>query len=152
MEYEHKGTKIILRSDGEFGARIGPRDRFFPSLAAAKKAIDAHITEAFEPFDVICEPSHNRKVKAGESPWFEIRKVTGIEKAKGKKGWSNRDKYIFADHSERDSHTVLPDTPENRAAYVALREYETESAKIKSEREAKHEALRKALKYNALSY
>lgn len=149
MDYEHKGTSIkFSEKSGEFMATVGPRLRHFPSLAAARKAIEAHIAEAFEPFQGLVNRRSDKK--KGESPHFEAVTVIGIEKATGKKGWGNRDKFIFSNH-QRD-HRVIRDTPENRATLTAYHEFSDESERIKNERQEKLEKLRNALKFETLEY
>src|SRR5687768_10220757 len=120
MEYEHKGVTIKFdEKNGDFDAQIGPRVRTFPSLAAAKKAVDADKAQAFEPFDAIVDASMPGKL-------YEIARVIGIERATGKRGWTNRDRYVLENREHRAAHSVLRDTPENRAAFVAYREYSKE--------------------------
>jgi hypothetical protein len=150
VKYEHKGIEVTLDAgSGTFTANIGPTFKRFSSLAAAKKAIDTHIAEAFQPFDAICEPSWENKTNA---PYI-IARVIGIEKAGGKRTWNNRDKYIFAPESkQRPATKVLRDTPENRAAFIAYHEFSAESGRIKLERQKKLEELQAAIKHEELDY
>lgn len=144
MEYEHKGVKIKLDAiNGTFAAPLEGRVRRFPSVDAARKAIDKAALVAFEPFAVIREPSYEDKKADRSRPFVEDR-VIGIERAKGKKSWSNRDYFILAS-GRRNVRDVMPDTPENRAAFTAYIQYSLESARIESEREEGLDRLRKAI-------
>lgn len=88
--FEHKGVTISMEdSSGRFTAAINGRFARFPSLAAAKKKIDA--ANEFVPFPAL-DMEYSTIVEFT---------VTGIEKARGRSSWSNPDVWICDDKKPR---------------------------------------------------
>src|SRR4051812_5191354 len=100
--YEHAGVKIeciAYETSVVFQASVSGTTKRFPSLAAAKKAIDAARAVNFKPFDAI-QVYDNKLVKV---------RVIGLE--------ADRGSYRFTgiselSNGERTLYEVTPDTTE----------------------------------------
>lgn len=135
--FEHKGVSIELNERvGEFSAKVAGKLRWFPSVAAAKKAIDKAVT--FEPFAAL-------RRRFYEDPkgvdWVPVQ-IIGVVKATGR---GSRNSSRWADDEGRQYEEVFADTPANRVALeyqraVSKRHVE-EDDRQRSERIAADEAI-----------
>lgn len=136
---------------GVFRVAISTRMRTFPSLASAHKAIDALAASAFEPFDVLVDRDgyrrgrHNEKLTRGESKYYRVVRVVGIERTRRRKYSSGRATFLLDDGRVRS--TVVRDTPANRAAYMAAAKYQEETARIEAQRYKVQQKLDKAVRH-----
>lgn len=121
--FEYKGTKISLDSNGEFTAKINSEFITKASLAALKKKIDA--SKTFEPFDALYKSNYIHGIFSG--------RVVGISQAQGKKSYHNCAKWQM---EGGDCHRlVLRATPENLALQNTVEQLEKEYLEAKEKLE-----------------
>ncbi len=111
MEYEHKGVKIAFDANrAAFSATIGGKMKRSSSLAAIKKGIDAHLANAFVPFQALRRPNWTDRTEAN----YVTVTVSGISKRAGRGAqleWDVEGRGLV--------RSVWADTTENRTAIDA---------------------------------
>lgn len=112
--FEHKGHKITVGDNGEFRAFLNGAFVEKSSLSLLKKAINK--ASEFEPFDCFAPQRYGREMLPA--------RVVGIAKARGKKTWSNKDKWRLSDG--REVQQVVRANDQNKALIARHVELESE--------------------------
>ncbi len=146
--FEHKGTKIELTKFGTFAAKINGKHVSKPSLDAMRKAIDEVGKLPFTPFVAVRAPTYQDGAaeKAGAKDGLLRVQIIGVQKAD--RGARYRGEFMFIEKGGAEAHKVMVDSPENRAAFKALRDFKAEAERIKAERDEQERLLLAAIEYH----
>ena len=138
-KWTHKGVEIEFdATDGKFRAKFNGQRQQFPSLAAAKKAIDKG--ETFKPFTALRKRNWDDP-KGVE--YVEVQ-IVGIANPRGNISYNNKPKWVTAEgHHMPD---VYEDTPENRQALAdrsaMFDRHSAEEEKRREEKQAMNERVK----------
>jgi hypothetical protein len=127
---KHNGVQIFITEGGQFVAEVNGERMTRPSVAAIKKLIEKKAT--FEPFAAIDEA---RGYGHADVTKGTIKTLTIVGAKKNPRGssWANN---LWIDDKGQTHSTVIPDTPENRAAMQALIDKRYEFALVDKAQEA----------------
>ena len=135
--YEHGGIKIEFNERlGTFAATIKGKHQTAASLSGIKKKIDDAARDSFQPFPALVW----RSGYGNSGKDFASTQVVGIIKGRSKYGYSAKDKWETT--GEGEHHEVMVDTPANRAAIKAYRDWQKETKKLSHKRDEGEKELR----------
>lgn len=145
MKFTHKNIEITVNDRAQFVATVQGARVVKPSLDAMKKHIDDMLAKAFVPFKAIIEP---RFGKGTDLDGFAPVNVVGLQKSDHTWRRNKLDFIIeYVDKKQESISSVLVDTPENRKAAIAARQYDEETTRIKDQRDKKLKELRAKIQH-----
>ena len=133
MDFEHNGVGIKLQSNGKFYAEIHGKLENAPSLDAMKRRIDAAARSAFQPLACLIED------KWGGQNLIEVTAHSIKAARKGARSYDDHPNFVLSNGEMR--RRVMVNSPENLAAYQAVRDYDMETKRIAAERSTERKAL-----------
>jgi hypothetical protein len=123
---KHNGVQIFITEGGQFVAEVNGERMTRPSVAAIKKLIEKKAT--FEPFAAIDEARVHGHADVTKGT-IKTLTIVGAKKNPRGSSWANN---LWIDDKGQTHSTVIPDTPENRAAMQAVIDKRFEIAKIEA--------------------
>ncbi len=139
--FNHAGIEIEVTATGGFRANVNGHNVVKTSLKALKDFIDKEANKKFVGFDAFIQPGIART---------ELRTIHIVGAAKSK-NYSCAYDFVATDDATPTNRyaylKVMPDTPQNRAAFLAVQEFEIETKRIREEREMQMGFLRAKIEY-----